>query len=517
MSEKINEGHLVRKAFLYVRQSSPFQVKHNEESRRLQYAMAQRLRHLGWRDVETIDGDQGRTANGTVARAAFDRMVAEVCMGKVGIVAARELSRLARNSPEWQHLIEVCRVVDTVLTDHDTVYDARHGNDRLLLGLKGNINEYELEVLRQRSVEARHQKAKRGELVIIAPVGYIKTEDQKLQKDPDRRVQQAIDLIFEKFFELGSVRRALRWFIEQSIEVPTTRPGPAGWHTVWRLPSYRGLYCVLNHPAYAGAYAYGRMEVRSILRDGRTRKIRRRKLRGESSVLIKDHHEGYITWEQFERIEEIITKNAQSFRNAAAGAPKEGAALLVGLLRCRRCSRKLYVRYTGKAGWIRYTCMRKQLDHGEDNCISFGGLGVDEAVVQEVLRVIEPRAIEAAIVDARDEARRQDGVLKALSLELESARYEAERAARQYDAADPANRLVADELERRWNTALENLQDVEQRIEEAKSQQDQVFAPEAVAFEKLHEKFQEVWQDPSTDTRLKKRIIRTLVVDFRAP
>src|SRR5436309_4110977 len=209
MTEKIKPQHLERKAILYIRQSSAYQVTHNLESQKLQYAMEQRLRQLGWRDIEIVDEDLGRSAAGTVARAGFERMVAEVCLGKVGAVAAREVSRFARNSRDWQQLVEVCRVVDTVLIDQETVYAPRQSNDRLLLGLKGSLNEYELDLLRQRSVEARHEKARRGELVVAAPVGYIKNEDQRLEKNHDRRVKQAIFLVFAKIRELGSVSQTL--------------------------------------------------------------------------------------------------------------------------------------------------------------------------------------------------------------------------------------------------------------------------------------------------------------------
>ncbi|HTT17320.1 MAG TPA: recombinase family protein [Candidatus Sulfotelmatobacter sp.] len=206
MSEKVRPQHVQRKAILYIRQSSPYQVTHNLESQKLQYAMRERLRQLGWHEIEVVDDDLGRSAASTVTRAGFERMVAEVCMGKVGAVAAREVSRFARNSREWQQLIEVCRIVDTVLIDQETVYAPRQSNDRLLLGLKGSLNEYELDLLRQRSVEARHQKARRGELLISAPVGYVKSEENRLEKNPDRRVQETIALVFRKFVELGTVR-----------------------------------------------------------------------------------------------------------------------------------------------------------------------------------------------------------------------------------------------------------------------------------------------------------------------
>src|ERR1039457_3398027 len=215
MSDKIKPHHLERKAILYIRQSSAYQVSHNLESQKLQYAMQDRLQQLGWREIEVVDEDLGWSAAGTVTRAGFERMVAEVCLGKVGAVATREVSRFARNSREWQQLVEVCRVVDTVLIDQETVYTPRQSNDRLLLGLKGSLNEYELDLLRQRSLEARRAKAKRGELIIIAPVGYRKTDEQRLEKDPDLRVQEAIRLVFDQFEKIGSVRQTLLWFLEQ--------------------------------------------------------------------------------------------------------------------------------------------------------------------------------------------------------------------------------------------------------------------------------------------------------------
>jgi DNA invertase Pin-like site-specific DNA recombinase len=287
MSEKIKPQHLQRKAILYVRQSSVYQVTHNLESQKLQYAMQDRLRHLGWREIDVVDDDLGRSAAGTVIRAGFERMVAEVCLGKVGAVAAREVSRFARNSREWQQLVEVCRVVDTVLVDQETVYAPRQSNDRLLLGLKGSLNEYELDLLRQRSLEARREKARRGELIVASPAGYIKTEEHRLEKDPDRRVQESIQLVFDKFLELGSVRQVLMWFLEHGLHLPV--------HTVaqdeicWKRPSYATVYRLLTNPAYGGAYAYGKGEQTTHYHNGEPRQGHRRKPRDQWLALISQH------------------------------------------------------------------------------------------------------------------------------------------------------------------------------------------------------------------------------------
>ena len=374
-------------------------------------------------------------------------------------------------------------------------------------GLKGSLNEYELDLLRQRSVEARRAKAQRGELLVAAPVGFLKTDAPHFEKDPDRRIQEAVALVFKQFSELGTVRQTLSWFLEHGLQLPARS---VSGEITWRRPSFGVLYRMLSNPIYGGAYTYGKTEHLVRYDHGEPHACYRRRPREEWLAFIPQAHEGYVSWDEFERIRHTMAANVRGWQHT--GAATRGPGLLTGLLRCRRCGRKLVVCYTGNAhNVLRYVCVRGARDNGEPRCISFGGIVVDDAMTKEILRVVQPAAIEAAVVASEAAAQQQDEVLNAWTRELEAARYAARRAQKQYDATDPENRSVADELERRWNQALQHVREIEERIEQHVQGRRQAVVPTQEEFENLSADLEAVWNGPRADVRLKKRLVRTLI------
>jgi DNA invertase Pin-like site-specific DNA recombinase len=514
MNTKITSEHLARKAIVYVRQSTAVQVRENLESQRRQYALVEHARSLGFGDVELIDEDLGKSGSTLAGRSGFQRLVAQVSLNAVGAVLSLEASRLARNNRDWHHLIDLCGLVGALLIDPEGVYDPRFSNDRLLLGLKGTMSEYELTLFRQRSLEARHQKAVRGELRFLIPVGFQWSVEGGLDKSADLRIQQALDMVFAKFRELGSARQSLLWMLEQQISLPKRRGRRLDSELVWASPSYGTVLSMLNNPIYAGAYAFGRTGSRTSIVDERAHITRgHHKPRSEWKVLIQDHHPGYITWEEYERNQKILADNANMKGRMARGAPRPGGALLAGLLRCGQCGRKLHVHYSGKQGVAYYRCRGAANRYGEPSCLSFRGPSLERAVEQEVLKVVEPGAIEAATAAGQAAVDKRDAQLRAVELEVEQARYEAERSFRQYDASDPENRLVTSELERRWNETLLRVRALEERLRELEQ------APSKRVIDTkelltLGSDFARVWEDPLTDMRLKKRIVRMLVEEL---
>lgn len=516
---KVTADHLKRRAIVYIRQSSPVQVANNLESQRRQYGLADQARQLGFQQVDIIDEDLGRSGSGQVERPGFARLVAEVCTGSVGAVFCIEASRLARNGRDWHHLIELCGLVRAIVVDPDGVYDPGLLNDRLLLGLKGTMSEFELNLLRQRCQEAIRQKAQRGELQFALPVGYRWAPNGKVEKDPDRRIQQAIELVYAKLKESGSARQVLLWFRAEKVSLPALTYGESGRELVWKPPVYNTIWHMLRNPMYAGAYAFGKTESRISVVGGRARKtIGHSKPVENWAVLIRDHHPGYITWEQYEQNQALLADNAHMKSRMEPKAGRGGRSLLTGLLRCRRCGRMLHVAYSGARRQVpRYHCRGAHINHGGAWCISFGGLRPDQAIAAEILKAVEGNAVEAAVEAAARIAEQRNQQRQALALELEQAQYEARLAARRYEAVDPDNRLVAAELEARWNAALRRVGDVESRLRQIEATvQGTARIPDKETLLSLAQNLPLVWNAETTDMRLKQRITRILIREIVA-
>jgi len=511
---RLGAEQLGRRAYVYVRQSTPDQVQHHTESRRRQYGLVERAHALGFAEVEVIDEDLGRSASG-IARPGFERLLAAICRGEAGAVVSIEASRLARNGRDWHTLLEFCALVGTVIIDEEGAYDPRLPNDRLLLGMKGTLSEMELSVLRQRAHEALLLKARRGELHTSVAVGYVRAAGDRLEKDPDRRVQEAIGVVFNKFARVQSVRQVLLWLRQEGIVLPAVSYGAEGRVIVWQLPGYPAVHKLLTNPVYAGAYVFGRTGSRIHIEASRKRIVRGvRRSPEEWTVLIRDHHEAYIDWDTYERNQRLIADNSNMKGEMVRGSVRRGEGLLAGLLRCRRCARKLHVGYSGRGGSVaRYHCQGANNNHGiAERCISFGGLRIDAAVGAEVLRLLQPEAIAAALQALGQQRQEANEQRRQGELALEQARFEAARARRQYDAVDPDNRLVAAELERRWNERLADVARLELALASAEEALPQ--PPQGLERERLlalGADLEQVWTHLGASVETRKQILRTLI------
>jgi excisionase family DNA binding protein len=511
---KITPEHLARGAYVYVRQSTGDQLLNNPESRRRQYALEARARSLGWENVVVIDDDLGRSGSGQL-RPGFERLLAAICAGTAGAVLAIEASRLARNGRDWHTLLEFCALVNTLIIDEDGIHDPRLINDRLLLGLKGTFSELELSMLRQRSREALRLKAARGELHTTVAIGYRRSTNDRLEQDPDRRVRETLSLVFRKFAEIGSVRQLVLWLRQERIELPIVIHGPQGRTVQWRLPKYHTVHRLLTNPVYAGAYVFGRTVTQARFEGGRkvvTHGIARR--REEWEVLIRDHHDGYITWEAYDRNQTVIASNANMKGAMVPGSVRNGGGLLVGLLRCGHCGRKLKVHHNERHG-ARYVCNTETGNLSNKNCIAFSNMRIDAAVSAEVLHAISPLAIEAALQLIADHEQAGADRLRQNELALQQARYEETYARRQYDAIDPDNRLVAGELERRWNERLAAVARLEEQIENLRREQPRVLHDdERTMLLALADDLPRVWNHPAASAKIRKRILRTVLKEI---
>ena len=513
-SHKITPAHLERKAVVYLRQSSERQVRENKESQRLQYSLADRAKELGWKKVDVIDEDLGASAGvGAARRRGFERLIGAVAIGEVGIVLSRETSRLSRTDKDWCRLLEVCAVFGTLIGDGEQIYDLKEMDDQLILGIKGTLSVVELNVIKRRLLQGMEAKAKRGELFRVVSPGYVRVGKNAVAKDPDRRVQEAIGLIFRKFREIRSARQTFLWFQASRVELPVNRHEGGRSRIVWQLPTHPFIASVLKNPFYAGAYFWGRRPSETVLVEGRLcrRSARERRLE-ECRVFLWDHHEGYIDRETFEENLRIMRGNNLKMQSDETVAPiRAGQGILVGLIRCGRCGRKMYVRYWGKSGTAaRYLC-KGDYDQGGKYCLAFGGATVDRKFGRELMKGVSPLGMRAALkaIDRRragEQERRQ-----AMTRQLEQGEYEVKRAFEQYNEVDPRNRLVAEELERRWNEKLQRVEHHKAALTEMDREIRPLTEEEQSRITDLGERFPEVWESASCPAELKKKIIRTVV------
>ncbi|HET7379869.1 MAG TPA: recombinase family protein [Gaiellales bacterium] len=519
MSErsKLTSSHLRRQAFVYLRQSSQAQVERNVESTARQYALVERAIELGFarEQVVVIDEDLGISGSGISDRSGFARLAAEVALGHAGLVLGLEVSRLARNNVDWYRLLDLCGVTDTVIGDADGLYHPGSFNDRLLLGLKGTMSEAELHVLRARLEGGIRNKAQRGELRKALPVGFVWGEEEgEILFDPDEAVRGAIQTIFERFAELGSVRQVWLWMRRESVQFPMRRF--AYGEIQWAVPTYHQIHSVLESPVYAGAYAFGKTRrERYVDEHGQTRQRLRRLPQAEWGVLIWDHHPGFIDKATFEANRERIAGNTRPRAHEPGGAVREGSALLQGIAVCGRCGRKLKVHYQGRRGHKSpaYHCPASILVDGRGNwCVRIGGSQIDQAVAGALLAALTPAGVKAALQAAEALEQDHDAALKQWRLQVERAKYQADRAERRYRQVEPEHRLVARGLERDWEHALQELARAEAELALREQQRPRTLTDEErERLLALGADLGRVWSAPTTTDRDRKQLIRCLI------
>ena len=515
-SVKIQSTHLERPGVVYLRQSDPKQVRENRESAVNQRALKERLLELGWKasQVSIVDGDQGTSARQMAGRESFQKLAADAGLGRIGIIMGYEVSRLARNCADWHRLLELCALTDTLIGDADGVYNPRDFNDRLLLGLKGTMSEAELHSLRLRLNAGRLSKARRGELVHHLPTGYVRLETNEVKFDPDESVTTRIKLVFTKFKELGTGRRVLRYLATNQLMLP--RRQTSGLHageTLWKQPTLSVVHSILKNPAYAGAFAYGRRQtVGSRQTPGRPATGRIRQGQKSWTALVKDVYPAYINWDEWEQIQQKIRENHRVMQNQMKprGHARQGAAMLAGLVRCGKCGHAMRVVY--KQNRFQYKCSKGKSELNQTSCQFLSGSRIDDAVLTAYFDAIRPANIDALQAASRLQVAQHQDQLKHLRQDVERLNFTAHRAERQYNKVDPENRLIAATLERRWESAMEELEQSRFKLKEAESVPP-VTAKISAAHRKLFadagKQMSELWSRLSLDSR--KQLLRTLI------
>lgn len=518
MNQKVTASHLKRQAYCYVRQSTLKQVFENTESTKRQYALRERAMALGWPVVQivTVDSDLGETATSVSDREGFQKLMAEVSLGRVGLVMGLEVSRLARNNADWARLLEICAITDTLILDEDGIYDPTDFNDRLLLNMKGTFSEVELHVLKSRLRGGALSKARRGEFKTRLPTGFVYDHNDKVIIDPDKQVQQSFRMFFDIFQRTGAAFATVKAFAKDDVKFPCrSHFGPNKGDLKWqRLTSGRAL-SISKNPRYAGAYYYGRQRSRKNV-DGSTTYYK--VPRDEWIVLIKDAHPGYISWDQYEENLRRIRQNAIAYNNIDRKTPpREGSCLLQGLAVCGKCGQRMTIRYkyqrSRRVDPV-YLCQRHRIERWESSCQYIPGTGIDEAISKLLIESVTPLTLEVALEVQRELEARFNEADKLRKQQLERAEYDANLARRRFMQVDPENRLVADTLEAEWNEKLRHLQgskdyyEKHRRVESEKLKKEQ-----QKEILKLARDFPKLWKDPRTPAREKKRMIRFLIED----
>jgi DNA invertase Pin-like site-specific DNA recombinase len=508
-SELIQPTHLARKAIIYIRQSSPHQMLSNQESLRLQYALEQRAQSLGWKseDIEIIDADLGITGSSAQQREGYKEILAQVALGQVGIILSYEVQRLSRNCSDWYPLLDICAYQNCLIADSDGIYDPGSPNGRLLLGLKGQLSELELHTIRTRMTAGLLNKAERGELALPLPVGLVRDATGRVLKDPNQEVRDRINLVFSTFLQLRSASKVLRYFNEHELSLP--RRDRFG-DIIWKRPRIAAILAILKNPAYAGAFVYGRSRT---LRDPMTGKVHTKRLPMEQwKICINDKYPAYISWETFKKIQAMLKDNyAEYDRNKTRGVPRQGTALLHGLLYCGECGHKMLVQYKGGTY---YLCNALRQQHGVPVCQNIPGDPVDAVVVEAFFQALSAVELDAYTHAMASQTVTDERAAHAYQQQIERLRYEAALAQRQFNRVDPDNRLVAAELEAQWEAALRALKKAE--VTYTQYQQDRpapLALPAALqaAFTAIGQKLPEIWERDVLTQPQKKALLRCLI------
>jgi DNA invertase Pin-like site-specific DNA recombinase len=513
---KVESVHLRRAAYVYVRQSTMAQVERNTESLERQYELVDRAVALGWAagEVVVVDRDLGRSAKSTDGREGFERLAADVGLGKVGLVLGIEVSRLARRNSDWYQLLDLCALTNTLIADADGVYHPGLHNDRLLLGMKGTMAEAELHVLRTRMRDGALHKAAKGELRLPLPAGYEYDDLGRVRFTPDEAVADAIATVFAYFDELSSARQVMVRLVAEQRQSPRCSPGDR--QVRWVPASYRAVHDILTNPCYAGVYAFGRKRVQRRVQDGVVRERTRPVPREEWHTCLLEHHSGYITFERYEANQARLRANHSAPDGDGQGAAREGRALLQGLVRCGRCARKMNVAYSSRSLSPRYCCVRGQAFYGTARCQSVGGRGVERLVLDAVFRALAPAAIDATLRAIEDLTDTHQARVHSAELELERARHDAERARRQFERCEPEKRLVARTLESEWERQLLQVRHAEQQLAAISVRRPEPLTKQEIAWcHHAGADLRAVFDAPTTTDRDRKLLLRAMITEVR--